>query len=215
MAYSSWSVVFGEQPSAAKWNILGSNDASFNDGTGIATGAITATKIDWASTGANAGIWWEELGRTTLGSAGDTISVASLPTRKYIRVQFSALPSGVIQPQIRFNNDSGNNYNYRYLLNYASASGAVSQSSITVDPGSTASETNGEIVIVNIAAQEKLVTAHVIGQGTAGAANQATSIEVTGKWANTAAAISRIDLVNIGGAGDFATGSAVIVLGHN
>lgn len=36
MAYASWSVVFGEQPSAAKWNILGTNDASFNDGTGIA-----------------------------------------------------------------------------------------------------------------------------------------------------------------------------------
>ena len=45
MAYASWSVVFGEQPSAAKWNILGTNDASFNDGTGIATGAITSTKI--------------------------------------------------------------------------------------------------------------------------------------------------------------------------
>lgn len=40
MAYASWSVVFGEQPSAAKWNILGTNDASFNDGTGIADGAI-------------------------------------------------------------------------------------------------------------------------------------------------------------------------------
>lgn len=35
MAYTSWSVSFGEQPSAAKWNILGTNDASFNDGTGI------------------------------------------------------------------------------------------------------------------------------------------------------------------------------------
>lgn len=30
MAYASWSVVFGEQPSAAKWNILGTNDAEFN-----------------------------------------------------------------------------------------------------------------------------------------------------------------------------------------
>jgi hypothetical protein len=29
MAYSAWSVVFGEQPSAAKWNILGTNDAHF------------------------------------------------------------------------------------------------------------------------------------------------------------------------------------------
>lgn len=29
--YSAWSVVFGEQPSAAKWNILGTNDAYFDD----------------------------------------------------------------------------------------------------------------------------------------------------------------------------------------
>lgn len=40
MAYQAFSVVFGEQPSAAKWNILGTNDAEFNsliqrDGTGL------------------------------------------------------------------------------------------------------------------------------------------------------------------------------------
>lgn len=40
MAYASWSVVFGEQPSAAKWNILGTNDASFNDGTGLPNGVV-------------------------------------------------------------------------------------------------------------------------------------------------------------------------------
>lgn len=40
MAYAAWSVSFGEQPSASKWNILGTNDASFNDGTGIADAAI-------------------------------------------------------------------------------------------------------------------------------------------------------------------------------
>jgi len=45
MAYASWSVVFGEQPSAAKWNILGTNDASFNDGTGIGVSAITPEKL--------------------------------------------------------------------------------------------------------------------------------------------------------------------------
>lgn len=33
------------QPSAAKWNILGTNDASFNDGTGIAVSAITPEKL--------------------------------------------------------------------------------------------------------------------------------------------------------------------------
>lgn len=33
--YASWSVVFGEQPSAAKWNILGTNDADFDTRTTI------------------------------------------------------------------------------------------------------------------------------------------------------------------------------------
>lgn len=45
MAYASWSVVFGEQPSAAKWNILGTNDASFNDGTGIGAGVIGNSQL--------------------------------------------------------------------------------------------------------------------------------------------------------------------------
>lgn len=45
MAYTSWSVVFGETPSAAKWNLLGSNDASFNDGTGIGNLAWNTTQV--------------------------------------------------------------------------------------------------------------------------------------------------------------------------
>ena len=46
MAFQSWSVVYGEQPSASKWNILGTNDASFNDGTGIANDTILATHTE-------------------------------------------------------------------------------------------------------------------------------------------------------------------------
>lgn len=45
MSYQTWSVVYGEQPSATKWNILGQNDESFNDGTGIGNGAITLAKL--------------------------------------------------------------------------------------------------------------------------------------------------------------------------
>jgi hypothetical protein len=45
MAYSADTFVADEQPTTAKWNKLWSNDASFNDGTGIATGAITSAKI--------------------------------------------------------------------------------------------------------------------------------------------------------------------------
>jgi len=45
MAYSADTFVADEQPTTAKWNKLWTNDASFNDGTGIATGAITSAKI--------------------------------------------------------------------------------------------------------------------------------------------------------------------------
>lgn len=57
MAYASWSVVFGEQPSAAKWNILGTNDASFNDGTGIAANTIGSSQLKAAvgATGSSGG----------------------------------------------------------------------------------------------------------------------------------------------------------------
>lgn len=40
MAYSADSFVADEQPTTAKWNKLWSNDASFNDGSGIADSAI-------------------------------------------------------------------------------------------------------------------------------------------------------------------------------
>lgn len=59
MAYTAWSVVYGEQPTAAKWNQLGANDAGFKDGTNIdnlailnrhiAAGVINANKIDWST----------------------------------------------------------------------------------------------------------------------------------------------------------------------
>lgn len=56
MAYSADTFVADEQPTTAKWNKLWSNDASFNDGTGIAdnailnrhlsSGIVTASELD-------------------------------------------------------------------------------------------------------------------------------------------------------------------------
>lgn len=46
MAYTAWSVVFGEQPTAAKWNQLGANDAGFKDGTNIDNLAILTRHLN-------------------------------------------------------------------------------------------------------------------------------------------------------------------------
>lgn len=59
MAYTAWSVVFGEQPTAAKWNQLGANDAGFKDGTNIDALAITNAKL------ANSAIAWGKNDFTT------------------------------------------------------------------------------------------------------------------------------------------------------
>ena len=56
MAYTAWSVVYGEQPTAAKWNQLGTNDAGFKDGTNIdnwcqsnrhMSNTVAKHEIDW------------------------------------------------------------------------------------------------------------------------------------------------------------------------
>ena len=49
MAYTAWSVVFGEQPTAAKWNQLGQNDAGFKDGTNFDNTIIKRQHMDFST----------------------------------------------------------------------------------------------------------------------------------------------------------------------
>ncbi len=49
MAYQNVSFSAGETLTATKMNQMAANDAAFHDGTGIAAGAITADKIDFAT----------------------------------------------------------------------------------------------------------------------------------------------------------------------
>ena len=78
MAYSSWSVSFGEQPTASKWNILGTNDASFNDGTGIAAAAIVSSHLD-----ANLAGGWIASGETWTYASASTFTISGDKTTKY------------------------------------------------------------------------------------------------------------------------------------
>jgi len=78
MAYAAWSVSFGEQPTASKWNILGTNDASFADGTGIAAAAILGTHLD-----ANVGAGWITANETWTYASASTFTISGDKTAKY------------------------------------------------------------------------------------------------------------------------------------
>lgn len=191
-----------------------SGNADTVDGIHASTTA-TANQLLALNSRAQTGEWWEELGRATLGSAGDTLTISSLVAKKYLLILVSALPSGAITPWLRFNNDSGNNYAMRYSASFEAGATLTSQSGISLDPNSTATVVLGRLEIINIATEEKSGIGLAVARGTAGAGNAPANLEVYGKWANTSNQITRVDLVNTSGAGDFAAGTELIVLGHD
>lgn len=175
----------------------------------IANDAVTDDKLDYPR-------FWHEIGRTTLGTAGDTITVNSLPARKYLKVLVFAIATGgtIGTSAFVFNNDTGSNYSRRVADNGAGDTSTTSQSSLYALTATAANNVYAEFDIINVSNQEKLVIGHAIGSGTAGAGNATARNDSGGKWANTSAQISRIDLTN-GGTGDFAIGSEMVVLGHD
>lgn len=178
--------------------------------------AVTAAKIDWASTGADAGIWWEELGRTTLGSNGDTIAVSTFTAKKYLMILAYCIPTGgTINLSLRFNGDSGNNYSNRASDNGAADGTTVSNSSTTFHASAAASRQFGFADVLNVATQTKLVSSMHIHNNTTGAASAPSRSERASKWVNTTDSITSLSIINTSGTGDYATGSEVVVLGHD
>jgi hypothetical protein len=179
----------------------------------IADDAVTAGKIDFG--GGGTGVWWEEIGRTTLGVAGDTISVTGLTTKKYLRIEaYVSATGGTVAIQTRLNADSGNNYARRSSSN-GGADATATASNYMTDSGVVATDQFLIAQITNVLAKEKICSFQYGSLGAAGTGTAPTRIEGFGKWVNTAAAISGVSVVNIAGTGDFAIGSELVVLGHD
>lgn len=177
------------------------------NGSYITDDTITDTILDYPR-------WWQEIGRTTLSVAGDTISVTSLPARKYLMLIYNFTPTGGnVSAFIRFNNDSAANYASRYSSNGAADTAVTSQTQMIAAAGSNTLIQTGQFLVINVAAQEKVMAGETDYSAT-GAASSPSRLEVVGKWANTAAQINRVDLLNTD-VGDFAIGSQLIVLGHD
>ena len=161
---------------------------------------------------------WVELGRTTLGSAGDDIDVSSLADKRYYMVLCSDLPTGNTQWYPRLGNgsfDTSNNYATRESYNGATDGANANQPSIRWNTSITTSYTNpkfGVGYISNLATKEKLTMFHGVAQQSAGAGTSPDRAEVVSKWTNTSNVMDMFRLHNIE-SGSFNTGSEVVVLG--
>jgi hypothetical protein len=168
--------------------------------------------LQTAQGGAAGGVGgWVELGRTTLGSAGN-LDISSLPDKRYYMFLNETLGTGY--SAVRFNTDTGTNYSRRVSVDGASDSTATSQTLLQVGEGDGYPGFNVGY-IANLSAKEKLLMSwNTEAQTGAGAANAPSRREFAGKWTNTASAISTMNNYNpADGSGHFVSGSEAIVLG--
>jgi len=160
---------------------------------------------------------WIELNRTTLGGPADSISVI-VPKKRFLMVLYHIIPNGSTNAFIRLNGDATANYTDRAS---SDGGGDVSQVSLTgmlnLLSGNRVTDYFGVFWIDNSPTGEKLaqgqvafLTATTITPSVV--TNAPSRVEVEGKWRNIADQITTISVVNTD-AGDFDTGSEVIVLG--
>ena len=219
MAYTAWSVVFGEQPTAAKWNQLGTNDAGFKDGTNIDDDAIIQRHIAdnqiLPAQLTSAARWWEELARVTVTSGtSSSLDTGTITAKKYLMIIEVWVPSGGSNAaRLQFNGDTGSNYAFRYNSNGGAESSSVSQTALA--SGSANSGTIGYAIsdFINISNKEKLGNSRETVSLAAGAGTNPDRYELARKWANTSAQITRVVMTS--SANTFGVGTELIVLGHD
>ena len=155
---------------------------------------------------------WSKLGSTTLGSAGDTITVSGFTASKFNIFLTHVLNSGSADVTTRMDSNTGNNYCNRRSINGGTDELNTSRSNI-INNGNN----NDALVvqyITNIAGEEKLTLSHASDRGTAGAGNAPNREESIGKFTVTAGQFTSLTAFN-SDSGDFDTSSNLSVLGSD
>jgi len=178
----------------------------------LAGNRIRGTSAEKPTLGVSGVGGWKELARTTLDSAADTITVSSLPDKRYYTVLTNIIGSGSTWCDARLNSDTGSNYALRKSLNGASDTTSINQSSFLIPPNTFTSSYFMTAYISNLASKEKLGIENCVDGSTAGAGTAPERYEGVAKWTNTADSISSFSRRN-DYTGSFDTGSEIVVLG--
>ena len=159
---------------------------------------------------------WKEVGRTTLGSAGDTISVSSLPDKKYYMILgHIENTGGDTVSHVRANSDSSANYALRRSVNGGADSATTSDNRLFSTHNSKSIQTRFiQGHIANKSDTEKLGIFHVNEKASGGSGTAPSRIEGVGKHVQTSSALNELQLFN-DEAGSFDTGGELVVLGYD
>ena len=159
---------------------------------------------------------WSEIGRTTLGVAGDSITVPNLPTKEFYMFLVNIIDSPDIQLNIRLGAgsvDAGANYASRDSTGGAGDVQRATQNQILLSINSALSlEQFGFGYIQNLQGNEKLLSYSGMTNQDAVDANYFRS-QVAGKWSNVNN-LTHLSLENLG-TGTFPIGSELVVLGFS
>jgi hypothetical protein len=159
---------------------------------------------------------WVELGRTTLGSPSDTITVSSLADKRYYMILGHTVNTGGdTVTHVRANGDTGANYAQRRskngltdLLANPTTVFCTSHNSKTIDSRFI------QGYIANYSTKEKLGIFQTNENPATGAGTAPSRIEGVGKHAQTSNPINELQLYN-DEAGSFDTGGELVVLGYD
>ena len=175
---------------------------------------IQGTSTDFGTAGAGIPAvsgGWKELGRTTLGSAGTTITVSGLADKRYYKILTSSKGSGSPDYTARINSDTGSTYASRWMDNGSGENTGVSRTSMLYDSvGGGFNHKFNVGYIANLASKEKLSINHSADSDTSAASTAPSRSETVHKWDNTSDALSAFSLISTV---NMDIGSEVVVLG--
>ena len=174
---------------------------------------IQGTQADFDGIPAVSG-GWKELARTTLGSAGDTISVSSLADKRYYMILgHIENTGGDTVSHVRANSDSGANYALRRSkIGLADLTETSTNRFFTSHNSKSIDSRFIQGYVANKSDKEKLGIFQVNENPSTGAGTVPSRIEGVGKHAQTSSALNELQLFN-DEAGSFDTGGELVVLG--
>ncbi len=155
-----------------------------------------------------------EVGRTEILADTTAFDLTLSPVTKNILIRYFFIATGTIRVQIRFNGDTADNYSEFFSENYGAGTNVTNDDDIQITENASADQNQtGEIIITNVATEEKMGRTNNISSGGLGAGFGADYKVNAFKWVNVIDQINTINFLVDLGVGDIGIGSYAIAFG--